>query len=325
MMFGLDLLGLPKFTDEAIKGFPSGFALGVFATTFGDARDPVKRLLATGKVSLLRMQLIWDDNHQYTDSDIPEVKKLSKQYEKIQKEYGIPVQISPFCEHRLTNPDKYLDIVKQEAPSCSPVNSIAGGLVSKRYINEIHGTKAGALSGRYNFSFDGNSCVNADTMKHRDIHRSAQVFFLWTSQFNGKKRDDERSLISERTAYPSEELIRSVAFLGSRKGRARLRDKDLWKSHSEDFEPDIPRELKPVFITPTEAPFIELRTKDALISRYNYSGRYLDGRPKYYVKEWGYKLAEKAQRISKSPTVEIWANGEKLGFVNPGFREGVFK
>lgn len=329
MMFGLDLLGAAKYPDAAIAGFPKGFALGVFAEQFGDSRKVVKDLCATGKVAQVRVHLIWDDGHRYGPAQLNHLRDLAKMWNETAKKCKVPFELSPFCEHSIfqqVQTEPFLDAVHTFAPDCIPVNSITGSVEpSKRFVNEIHGMHSSPFPGRYNFSFDGNSCVDADVSKIAKIHRTAQSFYFWTSQFNGKARDDEKSAVGERVFWPSEELIKSVAFLATRPYRSKLPIGWTWKTHGEQHQqPPAQRELKPVMICPVKTEVIQLRTKNALIHELHYYGPFVDGRHRYYANEWGYKIANKAVLSSRYPTCEVWAEKKRIGIINPGFRCGDF-
>lgn len=214
---GLDVLGLQKYPD-LIKHWPSGFACGVFDTEFGDVYKTVTKLLASGKCPLLRVNLLWSSTHTYGDKDIPAIKKRSPLYELLKQKYpDIIIEIAPFTESNLRTPDQYLEIVKEYAPSCTPVNSIWKGNLSKYYKNEIHGSKARVLKAPYNFSYDGNSANNADVEKHKELHKNCDTFFFWTAAFNGKAKDDEKLPIEKRKHWPTHEHLEATAFLATGK------------------------------------------------------------------------------------------------------------
>lgn len=315
-MKGLDFLGLPKFKDVAVKSFPKGYALGAFATTFGDAYTSVEAIVKTGRCPVVRMQLVWDDNHAYGDKYIQQIKTLSKKYNKLAIKYSnVKFFLSPFCEHNLKNPDKYLDIVQQNAPICTPVNTIWKGKLSNKYINEIHSDNQiiDDEGFGYFFSFDGKSCVDADVMKVKKLHEEADIFFYWSARFNGKENDADKTPRPQRKKWPSKEYIQSVIYLAeNNKGDVELPKKWLLKTHSE-------KEDKPVIICPLKAPKLELMKDNKIVDILYYYGTYLDGRHRYYSKKWGYQTSQ------KYGICEVWGNGKKIGTLNPAFREGEYR
>lgn len=222
MIYGLDVLGLAKY-PEIIKYWPNGYAAGVFASEFGDALRAVDKLLATGKCPVLRMQLIWSSTHSYGNKDIPEIKQQSHRYELLAQKYKkVKFYISPFCESNVASPDKYLDLAQKYAPSCTIVNSIWKGGLSKKYINEVHGSNAKALKGKYIFSADGNSSNNSDMEKIKATHKNAELFFLWTASCNGKGKDqwgkDEKPIPPKlRKIWPTQNHIEAIKWLTTNK------------------------------------------------------------------------------------------------------------
>lgn len=326
-MYGLDYLGLPKFTDLAVREHPQGWAAGCFAITFGDAFSSVDKLLATGRCPLFRVQLLWSDVHAFGDKDIPEVRKLAKKYELLKRKYpSVVIEISPFCEHNLAAPDKYLDIVKQEAPSCVPVNTPYKGAMSRKYKNEVHGM-AKAPRGAYNFSWDGTSCVDADVEKSKAQHSSAQVYFWWHPAFNGRLNTNDKTPRPQRKAWPTSDLIDSMIYLKDAAGEVKYPKNYLWKSHADRHStPPEPRAYKPVLIMPAKAKRVELVADNGqVIASAGPAQPFNDGRFRYYWPDFGYKLAEKAVRIHNKPTAKLVVDGKPMAVGNPAFRGGSFR
>lgn len=326
-MYGLDYLGLAKFADLATKEHPEGWAAGAFAVTFGNALPAVDKLLATGRCPLFRVHLLWSDAHAFGDRDIPEVRKLARQYELLKRKYpNVVMEISPFCEHNLNNPDKYLDIVKQEAPSCVPVNTPYKGAISRKYTNEVHGSHK-APRGAYNYSWDGSSCVDGDVEKSKAAHAKAQVYFWWHPSFNGRKNANDITPRPERKSWPTSDLIDSVIYLRNAAGEVRYRPNYLWKSHADRHEtPPELRAYKPVLIMPDKAKSVTLVADNGqVIATASPAQPFNDGRFRYYWPDFGFKLAEKAVRIHNKPTAKLMVDGRQMAVVNPAFRGGSFR
>lgn len=325
-MFGLDFLALPKYADLARREMPEGWALGFFDNTFGNASPHAERILDTGRVPLMRVHLLWSDPHSFGDKDIKQVRKLARKYQALKQKYpSAIVEISPFCEHNLKNPDKYLDIVKQEAPDCKPVNTPDKGAFSKRYKNEVHHANK-RPQGRYNFSYDGASCVDADVEKDKAFHSGADIFFFWASQFNGRKTTKDTTPRPQRKAWPTSELIDSIIYLHRSAGNVTLPKNWLWKSHAEQHTtPAEPRAWKPVFIIPPKVSRVELVADNGQVIAVSAGPQpYEDGRFRYYFNQFGYQLAEKAMRIQGHPIVTARTGGREFK-LNPAFRGGSFK
>jgi hypothetical protein len=329
MIYGLDYLGLARYPRIAARDHPKGWAAGCFAETFGDAREAAKELLATGRVPKMRVHLLWSDTHEFGDKDMAALQRLASQWDEIARGHkNTAFELSPFCEHNLKNPDKYLDWVKHFAPSCTPVNTPWNGALSKKYKNEIHGTKKEALKGNYNFSFDGDGCVDADSTRIKRRHRKCDTFYWWSYQFNLRKNDNDPTPRPEREAVPTPDLIDSIIYLRKQRGQVVLPKGWLWKSHADQHEAPIPepRAFKPVMIGPLKASKLEVCASNGqVICTMPYYGPFADGRHRYYAPAMGYQLAEKAIRIQGSAVCKVFADGKLIGRINPAFREGEFR
>lgn len=323
MLYGLDYLGLARFSKEARDAFPSGFALGVFSKTFGDSMPLVKEIVATGKCKALRVQLLWSDTHSFSDRDIGELKKEAHRWEEFARHHKkVPVYLSPFCEHNLSAPDKYLKIVKDAAPHCEPVNTPWKGALSSRYINEVHGPKSSPPHGKYIFSYDGSDMLDSDVEAAKRKHGNAMIWFGWTANFNGLAEVDDkpRPPREARKNWPTAKLIRSLLHeMGHAKGPTRLPPHWLWKSHAEDTGDT--RSNKPVLITPVKAGSAELLWQGQVVSTAPYYKPFLDGRHRYYFPEWGFEIARKAGNVP----LDLRLGGKVYAQVNPAFRDGEYR
>lgn len=314
-MFGLDLLGAAEYGKVALDSLPQGWALGIFDNTFGDATPVVIKALKR-HCPLVRVQMLWSDAHTFGDGDIPKIKQIAKKYEAIAKRFpNSKIQLSPFCEHNLQNPDKYLDIVKNNAPSCTPVNTIWLGAKSKKYKNEVHG-ELKAPKGAYNFSFDGTNCVDSDVEKFKSIHSNSEVFFFWHPRFNLKWSMGDTTPRHLRTAVPTKELIESVVYLHTKPGKINVPEKWLIKSHAERHGADDLKGDKLLIISPIKTSALKLKYRQNLTETLPYYGPFEGGGYRYYSSKFGYKFGS---------NVEVWADDKKRAICNPGFRAGYFR
>lgn len=328
MIYGLDLLGLARFDTKLVrelaKKWPKGYWLGVFSDVdgFGDAREHAKIILSGGRCPGIRVQGSWRDDHNFDDLSLGNVLRDALRWNAIGQEFtNVAFEYSFACEHNLKNPDKYHEIVERDCPKLTPVNAPDTGALSRKYKNEIHGTKP-ALRGKYNFSFDGTDATNSDMAAFRKRHLRSDKFFLWVPQFNGRMSTNDATPRPARKAWPSMDLIESVAYLANKVGPVKLPSKFLWKTHSEQHNvPPAARELKPVLICPVRTDAFELRRNGRKIATLAYYDEFVDGRHRYYLKEWGYKYSEK----SKNQLYDLVADGKRYGKVNCAFRSGEFK
>ena len=294
----------------AIKAHPTGQCGGCFSNTFGDCQPLAKALLGSGKAPSWRTHLLWSDSHTFGDKDIPAITKEAKRWEPLCQKFDI--ELSPFCEHNLSNPDKYLDIVAKAAPSCKVVNTPWKGRLSVKYKNEVHGPAHAVPSGRYNYSYDGIAVVDSNVTLDKIKFAAAEKFFYWEPRYNGRWEDNDSTPRPLRKGWPDEKLIKSVGILAQDKGTTSLPKNWLYKSHSENKGNGDPRAEKPVVIAPVKVPNIFIGGVP-----FKYYGPYQDGRHRYYAPKWGYE-------ISKTP-VNVVVNGKVVGVVNPSFRDGSFR
>lgn len=327
-MWALDLLGIARYQKVAVKTFPRGWGLGAFANAFGDSSGAVQSVLGTGRCAFVRIHLIWSDTHNFGDADIPMIKKLATKWNGIAAKYpDVCFYLSPFCEHNLANPDKYLKIVQEHAPECRPVNTPMNGKLSSTFVNEVHGSHK--LKGVSFYSYDGSPCVDADVATKADQTKDFTAHFFWTSQFNGRKNPNDDTPRPQREAWPTADLINSVIYLSTPKGETKLPKGWLWKSHADQHnapKPE-PRALKPVLISPNKVKRFELRTDDdKLVGVLPYFGPFNGGGHRYYLDSFGYDAAEKAVSLSGNPVVNlVTGSGGVIGKVNPAFRENAYR
>lgn len=315
MIFGLDLLGSAKYKRVALMGLPKGWALGGFAETFGDFFPVAEGALKRG-CPHVRVHLLWSDSHSFSDDDIPKVRKLSKKYNALAHKYpAARIEISCFCEHQLSKPDKYHDIVQNEAPDCFPVNTPWRGAESQKYKNEHHGTEARA-STRYNFSFDGSDCTNADVEKCKNVHKNADVLFFWAPRFNLKWSMKDDTPRPKRTAKPSKEYIESIVYLGTSKGVTSVPKGWLIKSHAEKHSATDVKGDKLLIIATQKVDVIHLKRGKKIIDTLRYFGPFDGGGHRYYSTKFGFHAGA---------NLEMWLNGKKHGYCNGGFRDGSYR
>jgi hypothetical protein len=327
MLFGLDYLGGAKFSTTILKNHPNGWAAGFFAETFGDSYPVIEKLLKKGICPHVRVQLLWDDNHKYGDHQIPAIKKLAAKFNKLAVQFPwVKIELSPFCEHNISKPDPYLDIAQKAAPNCTIVNTVWKGGLSKKYKNETHG-KAKAIKGPANFSWDGTNCFDSDAELFKIVHDKVEVFYFWFWQMNGKMNEKDTTPRPNRKSWPTRDLIRSAIALAGAKYDPNLSSAHIWKSHSEQTQqPAGKRELKPVLITKRKALRAELvlDNGDVLIKS-DPPLPYEESRFRYYIKEWGFKLAKQAIAKQGHPIVRVRVGKEIIGKVNPAFRAGTYR
>lgn len=317
MIHGLDLLAGATYKKEVLQ-VSQEYAIGLFAETFGDAFPVAEACLKNG-CKLIRIQLLWSDTHSFGDKDIPKIKKLAAKYNKLANKYpAADIRLSPFCEHNLSNPDKYLDICQVAAPNCLIINTPWKGAFSKKYINEIHGDHV-KPQGRYHYSFDGTECTNADVEAYKKKYGDAEVFFMWTSRFNLRWSEKDKTSRPQRIKEskqrsPSSDMVESIAYLFTDKGNTQIPKKTTVKSHAERHQAIDPKGDKLLVIFPEKHKALTLKRGGKKIGTLNYYGPFDGGGHRYYASTFGYKFGK----------CEVWTT-KKVAEINAGFRDGTFR
>lgn len=331
--YGVANLGLSEYGDVAVKGHPKGFANVTFTNTFTDAYQEIDDLLATGKVPFQEYNLFWNDKHIVKKSDFPFIVDEAKKYSKLAVKYKDSVEcaFSGATEHMLNKKDatELANRVLEVIPDfCVYVNNPwvgKGAFIDPgpRIWNEVHGADAQKpkIGGKYIFNFDGSDVFDYRVDKIKKRLSDAEVFFIWTSQNNGRKNRNDKTPRPQRKAWPTVELLELEGFQATQLGRVKLPNKDYTIKPKADqhMVPPEKRALKPVYVFPIQAQYLELWAAGKKIIKSENSQPFQDGRRRYYFNEYGHRIVEKA----KQPSLDIYAfpGKKKIGKGNPGQRQ----
>ncbi len=324
MIYGIDYLGGAKYAKTVLNYHKPGVAAGFFANTFGDVWPLVRQLANGGRCPLIRIHAIWEDDHTYRPNKHNPI--IIREIDKINAEAkanpDVVWQFSPFCEHMLsgTQLQRLMLLCLERVRNVTVVNSPWTGkyYFNENVVNECHNNKAPPKKGRYNFSFDGVPAVDADVEKYKTERANADVFFMWTSQCNGRKNPNDKTPRPERKAWLTGELSESLVALTKPKGNANLPKNWLWKSHADQhLVPPEPRALKPVLISPLKISKFKLVQDGKVLIESSNAQPFEDGRWRYYFPKFGYQIA--------SAPVELVGDNKVFGKVNPGFRENDYR
>jgi len=319
MIYGIDALGLAAWPKEAIKALPRSFALGCFANTFGNVWPTLSRI--GSRFPRVRVHAIWEDDHKYIPEKHDKIikKEFAKFLEIASMSPATDWQFSPFCEV-----DGDLRPILTELREFYPrlVNSVWRGPTVKPALalNEVHGDHLPPPGTTWNYSTDGDSCVDMNMRALKKTHSRAETFYLWHAAFNGKLSDQDKTPRPERKAWPTPALIESIMYLQNPSGRVNLPENWIWKSHADrHMTPPEPRAYKPVLVATVQRPEMVLRNQAGeVVARMPYSGRYQDGvRHLYRLDDYGFKLA----KANDNKTLIIEGHGR----INPAFRAGSFR
>lgn len=104
MMRGIDLLGGPKYQEQAVKAFKrlgGRYAVGLFWKEFGNAERLITDLYATG-CRTLRIHILWDSAHAYgANKQAEALREYKRCVDYMAGRGGVDLYISLLCEHGL--------------------------------------------------------------------------------------------------------------------------------------------------------------------------------------------------------------------------------
>jgi len=266
---GYDILGLAKQDVGMIaKTIEPGTAVGTLLGTFGDPLPALDKLLQTGKVKAFRVHLIngtcWRNNNcekgEPRPNDFRAMEARATAVRNLNDRYpNVACYISPVLEHDERHPDnvkRWFDIIQEAAPNCKQVVSAFTGVRPKKVLQEGHGaTPSGDV-----ISTDGNSFYDINTVRYGSGREALRLG--WIHRFN-LRTTGEKVFVppSKRTAKATQDNIRQVSALlhpeepkligkpPQCKKVRELKDKELWKTNSEDYNNGDKRGNKPLLIS----------------------------------------------------------------------------
>lgn len=264
---GYDFLGAAKQDIGMLAAqIEPGTAVGVLEGTFGKAIPPLETFLKTGKIIAFRAHLIngtcWrNHNCEKGEPRVDDLKTLGKRataFEALHSRYpSVACFLSPVLEHDVKDKElvrKWVQVLRENAPSCSVVISAFTGFIPEGTLTEGHGNQAsGAL-----ISNDGNSLYDADTSKYwKGGHL---ISFGWIDRFNLRYTGLKVWIPpSKRTAKATKDDMKQINALmkpvapippapKACKKVIKIQGPETLKSNSEDYAQGNPRDNKPVLL-----------------------------------------------------------------------------
>lgn len=315
--FGFDTLAGAKY-PKVVRSIPNQYGIGVFAETFGDAFPLVKNELYRGR-AWVRVQFIWSDTHSFGDKDIPTLRRLAKKYAPLCNTGRL--QVSFFCEHNVNNPDKYGDIVAALMPGCEIINTPWRGALSRKYLNEVHGTHAVPQGFRYQYSEDGGFPDNTDPNdidkeKNKRLWSGAKRYLFWTARFNLRWSMKDTRPRAERLrdpALPDENVMGGQLWYTTPKGTANVKKTYTIKPFSEKHGANDTKGDKLLIIAPIKSNKVTLKREGKLIAELPFYGNFDGGGFRYYDVVPGWK---------RGANLSLIIDGKKRGTFNGGYRDG---
>lgn len=213
MILGLDLLLAGNYPEEALRGFPKGYALGVIWRVNGvkPAKSVVKKIVESGKCNHVRVHLIWKDNHDFTAADIPETLKRADAVAELAAAFpDVVFYISPWLENRADTAllTKLFRQLRKRLPRyIRLVNSGDNMPALPDVMREVHHSANSANV----FSNDGESFSKSKYQVYQKVHKNCHLFFGWDWIFNQRKDENDKTPRPQRTLKPTVKQIRQIA------------------------------------------------------------------------------------------------------------------
>lgn len=322
MIFGLDILAANKYKKLAIENVEDGFAIGVIwqVNGFGKSKKFIKKAVKSGKFPIIKINGQWDDDHIFPKSADKKAVQIGKQLmqliNEIDPDRKIRWQYAPFLEHRLgrARMTPLFTELKTFMIGVDLINTAIGKggetVSMPGVINELHHLDLPSGPwGRYQFSFDGLHCVDADVEWFKKRYKDAEVFFFWVWQFNRKLNHEDKTKRPDRKVKPTAKYIKSVCALANDKVIDTIHKDWLVKSHAEQKHVVDSRAGKVVVLGPAKNAVVRLGSETLIDTGSRHEDDYI-----YRSDKFGFEFS--------SNNVELKVNGESKGRCDPRFRCG---
>lgn len=314
----LDTLAGAQYSKE-LETIPNHIGIGLFAETFGDAYKVVEKELKRGR-EVVRVNLLWSDTHSFNSKSLTKAKNLTKKYQTLCKQYPGKLEINPFTEHNLKNPDPWLDQL-QSLTTCRIINNPWKGNLSKKYKNEVHGSHAKPgpqyLKNGYNYSCDGTNCFDINFPQMIQKHSQADMVCHWAPWNNLRYRSGDTTPRAQRIKEAKQrkpgkrELESQIYQFTPRSPTKFTKVIKLAKSHADKHDASDQKGNKLLLISTVKTDKIELKRQKKKVCTLQYYGPYDGGGHRYYGKVFGFECGK---------DLDIEVNGKKEGTLDAGFR-----
>lgn len=250
--YGGDFLAGRHYERAMYEATRPGDAGGIFLRTFGDARETVRRMAATGKFAEIVVHMApFDNSHTYQVSKtLPQIRKDAQwlRVNVAQRYSGTTLMLSPWCEHNhpAATSRPVFDELRRICPECLMVNSVWRGQQVPGTITEIHLTSSKSLprkpQGEYTLSFDGFGGDGSGDMPDADVpailarYGDARHVRYWNFRNNRKYGHLDTTPITQRMADPDAAYLKGHrAMMKAREGIAAWpAAKGLYKPFADD-------------------------------------------------------------------------------------------
>lgn len=342
MKKGQDFLGINHYYRTAVLAARPNEPVGMFLTTFGNARPTLERMARSRKFSEIVVHLApFDRSHRYPINSLRKQLLADARFcDALAARAGQQIWISPFCEHNHKAKDMrdLFRELKQVAPHCLMVNSIWKGEEVDGTITEIHIEKTAALpkvpKNQFIVSFDGCGSTGTGDMPDVDVDAIMQRYSralhirAWNFRYNGKFGNKDTTDLSKRKHWPNIKYIRGHrALLDPREGSITWGRNELEKPFADDHGDAEPAKdnrlmcILPKVNKPSVRVFDSKGNQIDVMRRYrpDHSGE--PRGPRYYSSKYAFQVAEIAFKNTGSYLIRI----ENSALTDGRKRSGRFK
>lgn len=322
-----DYLGGTYYRKVILKSHPRGQGGGIFWEEFNHGKNTGKACVTEwakrGAIFMpfIRVQGLWAGSSHNYNGQATKALKIGEELSKIAFLYpNTHFFYSPYCEANTVD-QPLLNKLRSEFPLLTIVHTANKGapLAKNGILNETHGDYHPPQADCY--SYDGLSCVNADSELFKQMIPSLVYFMYWTSSDNGRRNDSIKPpppSIPNRKHWTSVKMNKSIQYQSELTRAADdLPNKWLWKSHGDpDTTPNPTEDNKGVLLCPLKAAKAELINESGkVVQTLKYSGvSHEDGRHIYRANRWGFEIAKKGRKL------RLRMDGKIKGKIDPGFR-----
>lgn len=206
----LDLLALASCDVKMVKkNIRPGCGIGALAGTFGPLVKPLTEVLAEGKSPFARIHLgngacirngrCERGEPNYKSFDV--ITTRAHAFNDVAILFpNVKFYLSPFVEYGCTDKkvvNRWFDIIRKEAPNCTPIASAIGGWLPPDVQHEYHGkTASGDIT-----SGDGWSNYEGNFANYASRAKVAAGF--WDYIFNLLRKDEKWKPPSQRKSRPT--------------------------------------------------------------------------------------------------------------------------
>lgn len=332
MIFGIDYLGGANYGNVIINEHPAGWAAGFILNTNEpswpkrNAWPVIESLARTGRCPLIRVHAIWDDAHTYRPEYLPIINREQKKTIATARAFpNMRFEFSWMCENNMNSQQNGQMIETLNDPHITLVNSVFRGFPNAGAKLEIHGDRDG-FQGPCNYSYDGTDCFQDNVAEQIHRRSNCDVFFFWSHRCNGHYGPKDKRPRDKRDAWPFENYLDAMIALSRDPGAVDLSNKYIYKAVAEDSGNGDWKDNKPCIIIPQRAKEVLFVCENGQVAgRAQYFGTFAGGGFRYYSREWGYQIAEKARRIQGHTLVSLTVDGKPIGKICPSHRAGSFR